>query len=121
MRRIGDGANTDIVFDVGHYMSWNMVHGQPYDQDLDAFPWERVAEIHLGGGYVGDALGKIWVDDHSAPVHPVEIELLERIIDRCPRLRGVLLELIDCDLRLVDYSLRLVAPAIRRRKEAVCV
>ena len=110
--RVCRKADCDVVFDVGHYMSWNMIHGRPHDADLDAFPWERVCEIHLGGGYVGDARGRIWVDDHTAPVHPAEVDVLRRIIGRCVNLRGVLLELIGCDFRLVDHSLRQVAPVV---------
>ena len=80
---------------------------------LDAFPGERMMEIHLAGhtpdANLGDAL---LIDSHDAPVDAEVWTLYERLIRRI----GARPTLIERDDRLPDFSVLL---AERQRADAV--
>ena len=59
---------------------------------LARMPLERVIEIHVAGGRE-DPLGSGFrLDSHDAPVPQAVWHLLERVLPRCPNVRGVTLE-----------------------------
>jgi len=68
---------------------------------LDAFPLDRVREIHLGGHYEDDgcAGAPLVIDTHGAPVAPPVWSLYADVIDRA----GPLPTLIEWDNDLPDW------------------
>ncbi|QCC77726.1 DUF692 domain-containing protein [Nocardioides daphniae] len=75
-----------------HNLHTNVVNGvMEAEAYLDALDLGAVREIHIAGGMTVDGF---YVDAHSgAP--PEEVwQLLEQVVDRCPRLGGVTFELL---------------------------
>jgi len=80
---------------------------------IDAFPGERVMEIHLAGHTPDPNLGEVLlVDSHDAPVAPAVWALYERLIRRI----GMRPTLVERDDNLPEFETLL---AERHRAEAV--
>lgn len=87
---------------------------------IDAFPAERVVEIHLAGHSADPALGdRLLIDSHDAPVSPAVWSLYERLIGRIGP-RPTLLERDDnlpefeCLLAERQRAERILRPALER-------
>jgi uncharacterized protein (UPF0276 family) len=96
-RRTGCG----LLLDVNNvYVSARNL-GASAEDYLDAFPGERVTEVHLAGHSRDPKLGEsLLVDSHDAPVSPEVWTLYERLvhrIGRCPTL-------IERDDKLPDFT-----------------
>jgi uncharacterized protein len=97
--------------------------GAPVDTWLDALPLERVIEIHVSGGSDSAAgwlaSGRvIRLDSHDDAVPDEVWSMLERVLPRCPSVRGVTLERMDGS---IDSALdgRLLAEEMRRLRRMV--
>jgi uncharacterized protein (UPF0276 family) len=90
-----------LLLDVNNvYVSARNMGYSPEDY-LDAFPGERVTEIHLAGHTHDPKLGaSLLVDSHDAPVAPEVWELHERLIRRI----GPRPTLIERDDKLPDFA-----------------
>ena len=96
-RRTGCG----LLLDVNNiYVSARNL-GYSADAYLDAFPGERVMEIHLAGHTPDPNLGEaLLVDSHDAPIAPEVWALYERLIART----GAHPTLIERDDKLPDFA-----------------
>lgn len=96
-RRTGCG----LLLDVNNvYVSAHNLGYSPEDF-LDAFPGERVTEIHLAGHTQDPKLGaSLLVDSHDAPVAPEVWSLYERLIRRI----GPRPTLIERDDKLPEFA-----------------
>ncbi len=91
-REVADQAEVDVTLDVGHLLSWRYLRGgsgPSLFEGLDRLPLERCREIHLSGCAV---LGGRLLDLHHGVLMDEQIELLARLIDRCPKLVGITYE-----------------------------
>jgi hypothetical protein len=96
-RRTGCG----LLLDVNNvYVSARNLGYSPEDY-LDAFPGERVTEIHLAGHTQDPKLGaSLLIDSHDAPVAPQVWSLYQRLIRRI----GPRPTLIERDDKLPDFA-----------------
>jgi uncharacterized protein (UPF0276 family) len=115
-----DRTGVSLLLDVSNLHANSHNHGWDPIQFLDAVPLERIAYVHIAGGFECDGL---YHDSHAHPVQPVVIELLEEVCSRTHP-RGVLLEQDDrfpTDAALavqLDAVERAVAHGASRRKHA---
>ena len=107
-RLVTERTPCGLVLDIGHL--WTVYRyaaaKRPaslekfIDQFLDAFPMERVIEIHIAGLAMHEADASSqeahppWIDAHAAPIPSVLWTILERVLShpRLWNLRGVALE-----------------------------
>ncbi|HEU4684271.1 MAG TPA: DUF692 family protein [Nitrospira sp.] len=107
---VTDRVACGLVLDIGHL--WTLYRytaakeagplAEFVRQFLDAFPLERVVEIHVAGlaeRPCREADGRhdvppAWIDDHAAPIPPVLWQMLEQVLaqPRLQHLRAVALE-----------------------------
>ncbi|HNA84224.1 MAG TPA: DUF692 family protein [Nitrospira sp.] len=112
-RAVTDQASCGLVLDIGHLWtvyrytgSWQRQRLEEFAaQFLDAFPMERVIEIHVAGlaeltiphasgiDASGNAL-PYWIDAHGAPIPGVLFDLLAQVLSHpgLTSLKGVALE-----------------------------
>lgn len=91
-REVVERAEVAVTLDVGHLLSyrWMLGHtGSALYDDLDRLPLENCREIHLSGCAV--RRGR-FLDLHHGILLDEQIELLERLLQRCPNLEGVTYE-----------------------------
>jgi uncharacterized protein (UPF0276 family) len=81
---------------------WTMAQNAGFDPDawIARAPLERVIEIHVSGGELSDPgwlpNGRVMrLDGHSSAVPEEVFALLERVLPRCPHVRGVTLERME--------------------------
>ena len=112
-RAVTDRLACGLVLDIGHlwtvYRYTGAWHSQTLEdfatEFLDAFPMERVIEIHVAGLAEFTAQGvaqhmvdaealPYWIDAHGAPIPGVLFDLLAQVLahPRLTRLKGVALE-----------------------------
>ena len=111
-RSVTEQAACGLLLDIGHLWTvyrytgaWRRQSLEAFAAEfLDAFPMERVIEIHVAGlavssGYSGasperDGSLPYWVDSHGAPIPEVLFDLLQQVVahPRLTALKGVALE-----------------------------
>jgi uncharacterized protein len=85
-------ADVAVTLDVGHLLSyrWLLGHtGEALYAGLDRLPLARCREIHLSGCAV--RRGR-FLDLHHGILLDEQLELLDRLLERCPNLEGVTYE-----------------------------
>lgn len=89
LRRLAEATGTAVTLDIGHLLSWRWLCGQrgaALFDELDRLPLAHCVEIHLSGcSIVGDR----FYDDHRGVLLDEQLELLERLLPRCPALQVV--------------------------------
>jgi uncharacterized protein (UPF0276 family) len=91
-RRVVEETGSPATLDVGHLLSyrWLLGHrGEALYGDLDRLPLEHCFEIHLSGCAIE---GERFLDYHHGVLLDEQLELLRRLIPRCPSLAGVTYE-----------------------------
>jgi len=68
---------------------------------IDALDLDTVQEIHIAGG---NEIGGIYLDSHSGACPQAVWELLDYVLPRCPRLRGVTYEIDESYIAGVGYA-----------------
>ncbi len=112
-RTVTDRAACGVVLDIGHLWtvyrytgSWRRQRLEEFAADfLDAFPMERVIEIHVAGlaefasdpdcRFAADGSSlPYWIDAHGAPIPEILFDLLAHVLahPRLTSLKGVALE-----------------------------
>jgi len=88
-----DGADCPMLLDVAHLAVYQRVAGHAPLTALDAFPLERVVEIHVAGGTPFVHGGRTFVDDdHGTGVLPDTWRILEAVLPRARNLRAIVFE-----------------------------
>jgi len=92
--RVSAEAECGLLLDIAHLAIFQRACGHDPLTALDAFPLDRVIEIHIAGG--GEAVtsdGYRYIDDdHRADVHEDSWAILEYVLPRASRLRAVCYE-----------------------------
>jgi len=95
--------NGFVILDLHNLFCQAMNFNIPADKLIDAFPLEKVREVHISGGswessdYFPDR--RIRRDTHDDSVPQEVFSLLEQIIPKCPELLFVVLEQLGSGLR----------------------
>lgn len=115
MARTIDAADVPCVLDLGHLYSFALCRGLPPLAGLDAFPLERVVELHVAGADVDRRRGPpIYRDAHGgAELLPEVLALLAEVAPRCPSLRAVTIEVEEATLDRVARQLEQTRAAVR--------
>lgn len=133
-RAIVDRVPCGLVLDIGHL--WTIYRYQESQREpsltrflsnfLDAFPMERVVEIHIAGLARHEAVPEIegddrlpaWIDSHAAPIPEVLVAMLDEVLThpRLVSLRGVALEV---DTKPIATTVREFEEAGRRFSDKI--
>lgn len=81
LRAALDRTGAEALLDLNNLHANATNFGYDAESFLDAFPLDRVTEVHLAGG---DWLGETFVDTHGAAPGPEVMRLLEIVASRAP-------------------------------------
>jgi uncharacterized protein len=91
--RVVDRADTGMLLDCAHLAIYERLVGEPPGTGLDAFPRDRIVELHVAGGSERRHDGFAWVeDDHTPAVLADTWTIVERVVPAAPELRAVVFE-----------------------------
>jgi uncharacterized protein (UPF0276 family) len=91
--RAVDRGDSGMLLDVAHLAGFQRVRGHAPLTGLDAFPLERVVEVHVAGGAVRDTAGFAWLEDtHTTDVLDDTWAIFEHVVARAKNLRAVVFE-----------------------------
>jgi len=91
--RVVDRADTGMLLDCAHLAIYQRLVGEAPATGLDAFPRDRIVELHVAGGSERRHDGFAWVeDDHTPAVLADTWTVVERIVPGAPELRAVVFE-----------------------------
>ena len=85
-------SNSPCTLDTGHLLSWRWGQGhrrQALFEGLERLPLNHCFEIHLSGAQIDDGQ---FVDAHHGVIMAEQLELLHRLLQRCPNVRAVTFE-----------------------------
>lgn len=114
MARLSEATGCALVLDLGHLLSHQLARGLTLTEGLAAFPWERVAQLHLAGGVV---TGRVYADDHPQPIRDETWALFDELRPRCTSLRAVTYEGDGHPEPVARRVLQRLRPAVRSRTE----
>lgn len=125
-RLVTEGTSCGLVLDIGHLWTvyrysgmWKTLSLRRFVQEfLDAFPLERVVEIHVAGLAVHESNRipsatsgaetapdrvPLWTDAHAAPIPPVLFEMLDQVVSHpsLVSLKGLALEVDTKPIELI--------------------
>ncbi|MCB9568288.1 MAG: DUF692 family protein [Myxococcales bacterium] len=121
--RLADAADTGLLVDCAHLAMFQRARGLPPLAAFDAFPWERVVELHIAGGKAAEVDGLPWIDDdHGPEVLADTWAIAEAAIERATNLRAVIVECernpIATVAPIFARAQGLLPPALRGAAEA---
>jgi uncharacterized protein (UPF0276 family) len=90
---LAEAADCGLLLDLAHLVIVQRALGLSPTSLLDAFPLERVVELHVAGGTtfrIGPH--ELVDDDHGPEVQDATWALLEAVVPRCTALRAVVVE-----------------------------
>ena len=91
--RVCERADTGMLLDAAHLGIYQRACGHSPLTGLDAFPLDRIVEVHVAGGTHRDHEGYPWVDDdHSLDVLQDTWDVFEHLAAHAPNLRAVVYE-----------------------------
>ena len=109
---VSERAGCGLLVDCAHLAIFQRLRGLSPTAGLDAFPLDRVVELHVAGGTEIDVDGLALVDDTHAPEPlPETWQIFDAIVHRARNLKAIVYE---CEKNRVDE----VAPNFARLNEA---
>jgi uncharacterized protein (UPF0276 family) len=91
--RVIERADTGMLLDCAHLAIYQRLQGYEPLSGLDAFPRERIVELHVAGGSERRHDGFAWVeDDHTPEVLADTWAIVEAVVPRARELRAVVYE-----------------------------
>ena len=91
--RVCERGDTGMLLDCAHLAIYQRLHGLDALSGLDAFPLDRVVELHVAGGTEHAHEGYAYVeDDHTPEVLPDTWRIFEHVVERAPNLKAVVFE-----------------------------
>jgi uncharacterized protein (UPF0276 family) len=91
--RVVERADTGMLLDAAHLAIYQRLRGQQPTAGLDAFPCDRIVELHVAGGRERRHEGYAWVeDDHTPAVLADTWTILDAVLPAAPELRAVVFE-----------------------------
>lgn len=111
--RVAEGADSGLLLDAAHLAIYQRATGHAPLDGLDAYPLERVLEVHVAGGSEFMHAGRRFVDDGHGPTPLGDTwEILAHVLPRAPRLRALVFE---CERNRADE----VVPTFERLARAL--
>ena len=118
---VSDRARCGLLLDCAHLAIFQRLRGLAPRTGLDAFPLDRVVEIHVAGGTVKSVGGFEYVEDSHTP-QPLAAtwEILEYVLPRARNLKAVVYE---CEYNAIETTiptferLNAMFPALREAAE----
>lgn len=109
--RVAEQADCGLLLDVSHLAIAQRALGLGPTSLLDAFPVERVVEVHVAGGSAfGSGRHTLFDDDHGPHVLDETWQILDAVVSRATALRAVV---VECERNRPDEVTALV-DAVRR-------
>ena len=91
--RVSARSNCGLLIDAAHLAIYQRMKGHAPTTGLDAFPCDRIVELHVAGGVPREHEGFSWVDDNHAPDPlPDTWEIVDYLVARASRLRAIVYE-----------------------------
>ncbi len=91
--RVADRAGCGLLLDCAHLAIFQRMRGLAPLTGLDAFPLDRVVELHVAGGVERDTDGFRWIDDDHSPEPLADTwQILSHVVARAPNLKAVVYE-----------------------------
>lgn len=110
--RVVDEADSGMLLDCAHLAIYQRLAGHDALYGMDAFPLDRVVELHVAGGTVRDHGGFPFVeDDHTPQVLDDTWRIMEYVLARAPNTRAVV---VECERNPLDA----VRPVFQRVQAA---
>jgi uncharacterized protein (UPF0276 family) len=101
--RVLDRADTGMLLDCAHLAIYQRARGHSPLHGLDAFPLDRVVEVHIAGGSTHAHDGYAYIeDDHRPEILPETWQIASHIVANAPNLRAVVYE---CERNPLDACL----------------
>lgn len=102
--RVLERGDTGMLLDCAHLAIYQRLHGHDPLTGLDAFPLDRIIEMHVAGGVERERDGFRWVeDDHTPEVLPETWVIFEHLVERTKNLKAVVFE---CERNPMESCLR---------------
>jgi uncharacterized protein (UPF0276 family) len=89
---LAEQVDCAFVLDVNHWLEYSRLVGADPLKLWEAFPFDRVIELHISGGHVVDGPPRWDDEENSAPLVDECIDLLLEAVRRCPNLCAVTVE-----------------------------
>jgi uncharacterized protein (UPF0276 family) len=91
--RVCERGDTGMLLDCAHLAIYQRLQGLDALTGLDAFPLDRVIELHVAGGTEHAHDGYAYVeDDHTTEVLPDTWRVFDYIVARAPNLKAIVFE-----------------------------
>jgi uncharacterized protein len=91
--RVAEEADSGLLLDVAHLAVYQKVSGHGPLDGLDAFPLDRVVEVHVAGGTPFESGGRTFVDDdHGLAILPETWQILDAVLPKARNLRALVFE-----------------------------
>jgi len=91
--RVVNAADSGMLLDTAHLAIYQRTAGEAPLTGLDAFPLDRIVELHVAGGLEFAHGGRRFVDDdHGTGVLPDTWQIFEHVAPRARNLRAVVFE-----------------------------
>jgi uncharacterized protein (UPF0276 family) len=91
--RVADRSGGGLLLDCAHLAMFQRLKNLPPTTGLDAFPLDRVIELHVAGGAAVTIEGLALVEDsHSPEPLPDTWQILEAVLPRAPNLKAIVFE-----------------------------
>ena len=101
--RVAERGDTGVLLDCAHLAMFQRLRGYAPLTGLDAFPLDRIVEIHVAGGSERMTDGFGWVeDDHTPTVLADTWTIVEHVVARAANLKAVVFE---CERNAVEACL----------------
>jgi len=111
LARVAEAGDCGLLLDVAHLAIYQHAMSLAPTHGLDAFPAERVVEIHVAGATPFTHEGRRFLDDdHSPEPLPATWEILDAVLPRARNLRALVYE---CERNRAEA----VAPVFGRLRE----
>lgn len=91
-REVVEQSDSPATLDTGHLLSYQWLlgkRGEDLFDELERLPLASCFEIHLSGCQI---VGERFIDAHHGILLDEQIEMLQRLLDRCPNVRAITYE-----------------------------
>lgn len=117
--QVTDQADCWMTLDCAHLLMYQYAHNCDPVAGLDAFPLDRVGEIHIAGGTLMELAGQRYIiDSHLPQILPDVWKIVDYILPRATNLRAICLEAEERNGRRVAELLRQIHSRVPRTAQA---
>lgn len=117
MERLSERVDTAIALDLSHLAGYCMITKRDFWEYVDGWSaWDDVVELHVTGYDVYElAQGPLWIDRHSEPLTPFDLETVEYAVAHAPNLKAITLEMEGATRDVRNHNLQQVLDRVAVR------